>query len=165
MYRPHLRARASQALTAPLDSELVMSTTSLLKGDLLKTLAKPKRDVIPFTVIRTDGTTNLPMTREQQLDAIDSYLDGGEWFKVSVRVDGWKSYDLHFDMSTITEDDAIILIEEEMEAETLRKLVDKCRGGIWCARTYEITIEELFGDADEDEGDAAWYLEEFFGES
>ena len=144
MYRTHLCARASQALTAPLDLEFVM------------------RDVINFTVIRTDGEVNFPMTREQQLAAIDSYLDGGDWHKVSV-TEGECHRKLHFDMSTITEDECVILIEEEMTGEDLRDLVARCRDGIWCERSQVLSLGERYDN--DVSADADWYLEEFFGES
>ena len=94
MYRTHLCARTSQALTVPLDSELVMS--------------------IAYSVARTDGRDIFPVPSYVRQDLVRSFAadtilpSEGRWHQVSAEVNG-KEIFIWFDMQSICEDDAFIL--------------------------------------------------------
>ena len=72
MYRPHLRARASQALTAPLDSDLIMSDVTKLQGwDAVPNT--PQTDLMVRAVLTEMGwgsVENAPQTETQSVPEV-----------------------------------------------------------------------------------------------
>ena len=134
MYRTHLCARASQALTAPLDLELVMSNE------------------IAYSVARTDGQVFLVSPSgdwaRRQVDTFlqDTILpNGGRWHQVSAMVRGKEMF-IWFDMESICEDDVVVLAMNISEEDFLVAVRD-AKTKIFTRRDFSDGIPEgFFGD-------------------